>query len=180
MTDAEYYDSLYENMLADDTSEGIQWIQERANKVEPLIIGDSVLDLGCGLSLFQNRIKITYTGVDFSPFVIEWNRVRSRYKTSDFVLADITIIDDFGIYDTVMLLDVLEHIKDYQSVYHKAEACAKKRMIVTVPRDMLGKKHYHPRWGELELVDLMGEKIKPKMFGGDDGIRWWLAVKDIE
>lgn len=180
MSDTGYYDTLYRKMIQNPNADGWAWIEERTNKVEQYIVGESVLDMGCGLSLLQNRTKIAYTGIDCSRVAIDWNKMMSRsLRTTGFMIGDLVVVNGLGLYDTVLLLDVLEHIPDYRLVYQKALDSARKRLIVTVPKNMPGKKHFYPTWDVDRLTDLMGIDVKSELFGGDDDMRWWMAIKDV-
>ena len=87
--DVEYYDNLYSNMIANPDAEGWTWIEERAEKVAPLIEGESVLDLGCGLSLLADKVDIAYRGVDCSSVAVEWKKARYHNRLIIFGLGDL-------------------------------------------------------------------------------------------
>jgi 2-polyprenyl-3-methyl-5-hydroxy-6-metoxy-1,4-benzoquinol methylase len=80
--------------------------------VEP---GSKVLDLGCGIGLFADRLAAKgcrVTGVDMPPATDEEMAGRlDRFLRAD--LEDPALMDQLDDdYDTVVMLDVIEHLRD--------------------------------------------------------------------
>lgn len=177
MSDAGYYDNAYLGLIADPDSEGWVWLAERVKRIAPLIIGESVLDLGCGLAAIADAVDVSYYGIDYSRVAYEWNCANVRNPKARFGIKGI-YNPPIELWDTVLVLEVLEHIQDPDRLCHLALHCAKQRVIVTVPVDMPGKKHYHPTWTGEMLLDYLGTSTVIEQFGGPENDRWWLAVKD--
>ncbi len=107
-----------------------QWLKGKPNwwfrykrKVIGGAIDGSCLNIGCGHHLIKGA-KNT-----------EEDATQLKYKNRSF--------------DTVVLADVLEHIKDDKTALHKAIGIAKKRVVITVP--------VHP-WLFSEYDELLGHK----------------------
>lgn len=100
-------------------------------------IGNSVLDVGCGKGPVIPCLApgAYYTGIDRDPFWVE--RLSKEYPQYEFQVVDL----DKGfpamepIYDTVLLLAVIEHLEDPRSVLKHCYDCLQPggRMIITVP-----------------------------------------------
>lgn len=83
-------------------------------------LGDRIIDLGCGKGLILNTIHSKkkcslLIGVDISKNNIEYNLIKN-IENAELVCADFNTFD-FSILktkkiDTILLLDVLEHIKN--------------------------------------------------------------------
>ena len=83
-------------------------------------------------------------------------------------------------FDTVLLLEVLEHVADPGSLADLALRSAAKRIIATAPRDMPGRAHVWPTWTQADLERILGTLSKCFLFGGEEDDMWWLAIKDME
>ncbi|MBU0777463.1 class I SAM-dependent methyltransferase [Patescibacteria group bacterium] len=175
---ASYYDVLYQRAV-EEQGEGLAWIQERDAAVMPHIVG-SVLDLGCGLGTIADQIdSAEYLGADFSEFAIEHCGAKVRNPHARFEVVDLRIWKPPSKFDTVLLLEVLEHVKEPESIAKLALECARKRVIVTVPRDMLGRAHVWPTWTQTDLENILDKLSTCRLFGGEEGDRWWLAIREI-
>jgi len=136
----------------------------------------SVLDLGCGLGQMSNFTDQEYLGVDFSPIAIRYARHHNRNPSAHFVVADIKEWTPNGErFDTVMLLEVLEHLNDPCAVVRIAESAARKRIVASVPVMIVDPAHVKYNWTRADIEDLLGELSSCKVIGGR-----WLAVKDKE
>ena len=69
-------------------------------------------------------------------------------------------LPDVGMFDTVILIQVLEHLEDPWSVGKKALSCAQRRMIVTVPDTKRAAQvaHLWDGWTRKDLGDVVGKK----------------------
>lgn len=107
-------------------------------------VGDRVLEVGAGLgSLTENLLpRFRYTATDVSPHYVEQLRRFTQERSYlDVRLLDITESDDFydllGAYDTVICLNVLEHIGDHGEAVRNMRAALSDsgRLIVLVPQN---------------------------------------------
>lgn len=180
MKNAEYYDQAYRQLISDPENEGWRWLEDRVDKIAPLIEGNSVLDLGCGLAVIADAVDIAYSGIDYSRVAFEWNLANIKNPDAHFYMGDILNIRRIEImrFNTVLLLEVLEHVHDPARLCQIAIEAAEKRVIVTVPQDMPGKAHIKPKWTRADLQDILGSCLIWG-FGGEKADRWWCAVKDI-
>lgn len=174
---AAYYDSVYTTGM---TGQSFEWMEETANAVEPHIIG-SALDLGCGLGYIAQHVSDRYVGVDFSVHAIEQAREACSNQFAKFVVCDIERLPvDWGRFDTVLLMEVLEHVFDPPKIFEIAMRYSRRRIIVTVPRSMAGRAHVWPVWTKANLEHVCGNLAVCELFGGPHNDRWWLAVKNIK
>lgn len=175
---AAYYDRVY----ARQSDVAREETQKRHEEVAKWIVGDSVLDLGCGVALVANMIgQREYFGIDFSAEAIALSNKATTNKNATFMVG--SIFDDAILpdrtYDTVLVIEVLEHLDSPEEVVRLALAHCGERLIVTVPVDMRGRAHVRPTWKREDISSLVGPTRAPYQFGGDDADRWWLAVKDV-
>lgn len=179
---AEYYDRVYKKVTTDTDIKSQTWIEERDIAVLPYLKGN-VLDLGCGLGTIanglENRPKNNYLGVDFCQTAIDYAKANCKNSMAAFLQRDILSWNpSFDTWDIVLLLEVLEHIENPSLMCKRAIVMAKKRLIVTVPRDMPGRAHIKATWTRLDLERMLGNLSVCELFGGPEDDRWWLAVKE--
>ena len=113
----------------------------RCRKALPFV-GHRVLDLGCGKGTILRYLGpgVRYTGVDRDRRSV--SALRRLYPQYEFHLADL----DVGLpplepgFDTVLLLAVLEHLRDPQGLLCDCTSLLKAggKVVITVPT----------RWGE--------------------------------
>lgn len=169
---ATFYDAVYRQYAKD-----AGWMRRLVNRTLPAMeyVVGSVLDIGCGVGQCADMVNgNSYHGLDFSEFAIRQARESCRNSRATFEVADF-----FGWTgerrDTVLLLEVLEHVEDYERLAQLAKAKAAKRIIVTVPRDMPYPSHVKDKWSFDDLSDLFGELSVKGVIGG----KWLLAVHDV-
>jgi len=108
---------------------------ERHDKVASLIKGQ-VIDIGCGTGTLAEYYKGDYTGYDISEVAIKKAREHRR-KDARFFAGDFTKFNnfDFEQYDTIVLAEFLEHIKDDEVIFEsiKKTAVYGTRIIISVP-----------------------------------------------
>lgn len=112
---------------------------------------DKVADLGCGTGygcfLLSKKAKCV-TGIDDSLEAIEfakqhWNKENIVYKHKNILSTDEQ-------FDVVVIHEVIEHVKDAQSLFRKLSDITNKYLIFTVPSPAQKQtnkyhwKHYHP------------------------------------
>ena len=107
-------------------------------------VGDRVLEVGAGLgSLTESLLpRLRFTATDVSPHYVEaLRRFTQERNYLDVRPLDITESDDFydllGGYDTVICLNVLEHIEDHDKAVRNMRSALSDsgRMIVLVPQN---------------------------------------------
>lgn len=174
-----YYDEV--NLSSLDNTESMAWIMERNAEIAPLFVGESVLDIGCGLGLItRHTFNRRYLGIDFSRQSIVWAMQNNQNSHAEFRVADAMQLELGEAFDTVLLMEILEHVRQPDKLVDIARRHCSKRLIVTVPVDMPGNAHVHSRWTKRELKELIGLDTVCYQFGGPYEDRWWLAVKDYE
>lgn len=175
---ADYYDAVYGRMVV-KKGDSLAWIRERYGLVARYVRG-TVLDLGCGLGFIADKIKgAEYLGVDFSEFAIEHCRAKVRNPHASFEVADLRTWKPPHKFDTVLLLEVLEHVANPGSLAALALRSATRRIIATAPRDMPGRAHVWPTWDRADLEHILGKLSTCRLFGGEEDDMWWLAIKDV-
>lgn len=133
---------------------------ERAVAIGAYVVGDSVLDLACGVGgLWDVVAPRRYLGIDFSPFGIQWAREQNKNPNAEFMCCSLYDMPDVGMFDTVILIQVLEHLEDPLDVGKRALACTRRRMIVTVPDTGRPGQvaHLWERWTRKDLEDVVGK-----------------------
>ncbi len=122
----------------------------------------SILDLGCGPGQFgefmsENSLDVLYCGVDFSSEAI--NQARRRCPTGQFFQVHLPMekFTDLPGFDTVICMEVLEHIdKDRETL---ANLPAGVFIVATVPNfDSFG--HVRIFKYEKEILDRYGDLIE--------------------
>jgi SAM-dependent methyltransferase len=106
-------------------------LAERAHiiyqQIKPVLIGDSLLDIGCGNGLIANLAKGLFKQVqllDVVPYV-------SKTIDLPFVLyTEGSPLPIDHLYDTVLLLVVLHHSNDPVKLLNFAWAATKKRLVI--------------------------------------------------
>lgn len=99
-------------------------------------VGDSLLDIACGdgmlTQMFAQHFKII-VGVDASSKHLA--EARQRVPTGSFHESLIEDFDHSATFDSIFMLDLLEHVQDPQAVLIKAASFLKPngRLIVQVP-----------------------------------------------
>lgn len=136
----------------------------------------SVLDIACGLGQAANLTDGEYHGLDFSEFAIRYARANSGNSHATFEVADFWNWRNGQKYDTVLLLEVLEHVDDPAQLAELAKQAAAKRIVATVPIDMPYPSHVKAKWNFGDLSALLGDLTVKGVIGG----KWLLAVHDVE
>ncbi len=91
-------------------------IKELTNQYSNLLVGDTVLDVGCGTGGFAKSISDRYIPVcmDTSPLALDYCKKRGLNDIYEGVLSDFPK-RDYNIKG-VFMLDVIEHIEDDEMV----------------------------------------------------------------
>lgn len=180
-----FYTKIYRRIAAGETpeaEESYDWIMERLEAIAPLVKGRSVLDLGCGIGYIADMIGgRQYLGVDFSHYAIKYSKKIVQNPKARFLVRDLRAVDQnaFRAYDTVLVLEILEHVADPKRLAVLAMGWAKKRVVATVPRNMPGTAHVWPTWGCWMAECLFGRLDRFELFGGKNNDSWYLIIKDM-
>jgi SAM-dependent methyltransferase len=95
--------------------------------------GPVVLDLGCGLGGYTKALSergLDARGIDVSPEYVE--RARSLGVEADLYDGARLPYDDDS-FDTVAMLEVLEHLEDPAALLREARRVARRGVLVSVP-----------------------------------------------
>ncbi|MCM8786994.1 MAG: class I SAM-dependent methyltransferase [Candidatus Omnitrophica bacterium] len=97
-----------------------------------------ILDVGCGtgetLSFLQKTFpKAELYGVDLSQVAVKYAKSRGHKKIFRASALKLPFKKDF--FDTILILDVLEHIKNHQKVIYEAKRVLKNKgqIVITSP-----------------------------------------------
>ena len=98
---------------------------------------DSVLDIGCGdgrilAYLKEKSHQGEMLGVDFSDYVLEKAKSRGVAAVKKDI-RDIKQFSDIGVYDVVILFEVLEHMANVEELLAWAYSRSRKAVIFSVP-----------------------------------------------
>ena len=97
------------------------------------LVGSTVLEIGCsngyGSQFFGN--SISYLGLDYDEKIIEVAREEGWGDNKQFVHADINTFE-LGQYDTIVAMEVIEHIDTGLEIAQKLKKHCK-RLLITVP-----------------------------------------------
>lgn len=108
---------------------------DRRSYLERYVIGDKILDAGCGGGGFVDFLagrELDVTGIDRERAFLDL--AREKRRNGSFVLADISNLPFAdGTFDCTYCYDVLEHVHDQQALQELARVTLK-RIILTVPK----------------------------------------------
>ena len=157
-------------------------------------VGRSLLEVGSGLGHFSERFdgRLEHLIVsDNDPYCI--SQLRERYRDRDDVeVLDLALPGEVKAsckVDTVVMMNVLEHIPDDAQALRDLAACVEPggHIVIWVPgyMQLYGEfdltvghvRRYTPKTLRrvVESAGLMVEVCKPVNFVG--GIAWWLAIR---
>jgi ubiquinone/menaquinone biosynthesis C-methylase UbiE len=96
--------------------------------------GESILDLGCGIGGYSKTLQNlghSVKALDVNEEYVEVARTKlgidvAKYDGNRIPMPDASV-------DTVMLVEVLEHVPDVQSLVKEVARVARKNVIATVP-----------------------------------------------
>jgi len=100
-----------------------------------MIEGGSVLDLGCGDGMLLDSLKLrgnNAEGVDISPEAIKKCKVKG-HKVELFDFSDSKLPHADNSFDYVVMLDVLEHLYNPDSLLTEAKRVSRRFMVLSVP-----------------------------------------------
>ena len=130
-------------------------------------IGSTILEVGCsngyGSQFFGDEID--YLGLDYDAAIIEVAREEGWGENKKFVHADINKFD-LGQYDTIVAMEVIEHLDNGIEVAQKLKQHCR-RLLITVPYKEIPK-----FWGEHHRLHMLDESHFPGFvykFMGEQG-----------
>ena len=126
----EYYLFLADKHLQRETDLNDESIQ----KILENIVGDTVLDAGCGKGFLSKKIademNINVFGID-----INISDERGKIENPKFVEGSIESLPfESKTFDTVICAHTLEHIPEIQKAVFELRRVCKKRLMIIVPR----------------------------------------------
>jgi len=100
--------------------------------------GETILDVGCGDGAVSRFIPehISYSGLDISQACIyeqEQDNASIRYVEANRIP---TLMANEGPWDTILLLDVIEHTRDFTGLVELAMARSNKNVVVSLPNEL--------------------------------------------
>jgi len=158
------------------------WIRMRREMVLDLLEGKRVLDIGCGTGFITNAAAkrgYSVVGIDMEKKGIEIAKKKANKKTKYYVGDFLNFKFKENNFDSIILTDVLEHVKDDRSLLRGVFRTLKKggALILTVPalQSLFGyhdtKLGHYRRYSKKELDD----KLKDIGFAIET-IRYWNTV----
>jgi 2-polyprenyl-3-methyl-5-hydroxy-6-metoxy-1,4-benzoquinol methylase len=130
--DEDFYDSLQKNNIDYYQSEKEEFI----HALEYILPTDKVLEIGCGLGFFSNKIDCdSYVGLEFSSKAVEKAK-QLGIKIYNQSIKEHSLINQSK-YDVICLFQVLEHITDINIFLKDVLKCLKPggRLIISVPNE---------------------------------------------
>lgn len=119
-------------------------------------IGNTILEIGCsngyGSQFFDDNIN--YLGLDYDWAIVREATREGWGENKKFVHADINTYD-LGFYDTIVAMEVIEHLDNGLEVVEKLKKHCK-RLLVTVPY-----KEPPGYWGEHHKLHMLDESHLP-------------------
>lgn len=97
---------------------------------------ESILDVGCGDGIVSKHLagRCSYKGIDISDACIY-----EKNQDSNCIVyaspADIPALIEDGSWDTILLLDVLEHTRDFTGLF-ELSLRKSKRVVVSLPNEL--------------------------------------------
>jgi len=108
---------------------------------------DNVLDVGCGKTDNMRRLGIKHsTGFDgYAPYLDE---AKQNHLHEEYVLGDVRELENHfkpGQFDTVLALDVIEHLpkEDGLKMMRSMEKIARRKVVLFTPSGFLPQTSYH-------------------------------------
>ena len=164
---------FYDQKHLESEQRGAPKVLELTKEISQHVVG-SVLDLGCGLGVLAKFVEGLYLGIDFSPVAIRLARERNANPQAEFILADLRQFEPTIAYDTVAIIETLEHLDEPAQIMALALKSATRRIILSVPQDMRGLAHVWPRWEPKDIEMMLGPGTWTYPFGP-----WWIGILNL-
>jgi len=174
----------------EDATNYSDWIY---SLVEPYL-GEHVLEIGAGHGELTERLQRgrTVTATDLSSSCVDGLRARFANRPNvDVRHVDIAATADGRLYDSVVLINVLEHIDDDENALAKLRQSLRPngRLCVFVPAfdglysdfdHRIGHRRRYRRSQLIEVFDRAGFKIVDARYINTVGaLAWWLFVRQL-
>ena len=109
-----------------------------ATRVLPSYQSDTLLDIGCGDGIVSRHLptRCHYTGLDISEACIYEQRhdnPKVRYVQAEQIPD---LMSREGPWDTILLLDVIEHTRGFTPLFEHALTRANRQVIVSLPNEL--------------------------------------------
>lgn len=172
----EFYDAAYRRYKKRPELMRPDWDRFRAlaEEASKYVVG-SVLDLGCGFGFLAEFVRGPYLGVDFSPAAVQRAKERNKNPRAEFILADFRHFKPTITFDTVVLLEVMEHLDDPAQAVELVRQWAIQRIVISVPRHMPGGSHVWPTWTGGDIIKLLGPGTEVHQYR-----RWRIGVWRVD
>ncbi len=107
--------------------------RKRMELASSLIVGNSVLDIGCGIGHLLHFVKdgVEYVGADTSPQMLQV--ARKAYPNNVFCVGDIYDLSPFKTFDTVLCQSVLIHLPEIETPIREMWKHADKAIVFSIP-----------------------------------------------
>lgn len=130
------------------------WTEHEYHRVERRYVKGSVLDIGCGFGHGCNNIP-NAVGLDVSNIAL-------RKVTSPKIQGDaLNLPFRDKVFDTVIMSELLEHVKDDVEALNEAIRVCKKRLIISIPnRDHCYDPSHLREYDEAKLEHLIKRKVQ--------------------
>ena len=117
--------------------------KKRFDIIKPYLYGN-ILDFGCGIGMLSSSFEINkYVGIDIDKESIRIAK-HNNPTHNFFCLNDFDYIYDFAPFDIVIMLAVIEHLKNPIEILKKLNTLLNKNgnIILTTPSPISNKIHY--------------------------------------
>ena len=136
--------------------------QERLKHCAQTMIGETFIDVGCGIGTSTNIMKGfrpgNWTGLDFYDKAIDM--AKKEYPNINFIsLKTISDISTLNQYDGVVCSEVIEHVENDIELVDVLYGLAKKIIIITTPNRRVNDPG-HLRLYTMDSLEKLFKKLK--------------------
>ncbi|MDA2922423.1 class I SAM-dependent methyltransferase, partial [Patescibacteria group bacterium AH-259-L07] len=91
---------------------------------------EKIIDIGCGEGEIEKRLKQRYANVYIKGLDIADVRT---FKDFDFAIGNAITVKENKEYDVLLMLEVLEHVKEYTKAFANIKKIKANNIIISVP-----------------------------------------------